>query len=130
MDVGDPSNFVRITEIFKNDHDSLLDKMSSFSFDDKQTVKVILDVYNKSKYILDPHGAIGYLGLIKYLKKNPKYLGIFLETAHPVKFSDDIEKTIGCKIKIPTEISHLLEKEKKFITINNYKEFKRELIKF
>ena len=130
MDVGDPSNFVRITEIFKNDHDSLLDKMSSFSFDDKQTVKVILDVYNKSKYILDPHGAIGYLGLIKYIKKNPKYLGIFLETAHPVKFSDDIEKTIGCKIKIPTEISHLLEKEKKFITINNYKEFKRELIKF
>ncbi|MGY8945993.1 MAG: threonine synthase [Flavobacteriales bacterium] len=130
MDVGDPSNFVRILEIFENDHDNLLDKMSSFSFDDKQTIKTIYDVYNKSNYILDPHGAVGYLGIKKYLKKNPKYLGIFLETAHPVKFSNDVEKTIGCEIKIPSEISNLLEKEKKFISINNYKEFKSELIKF
>ena len=130
MDVGDPSNFVRILEIFENDHDNLLDKMSSFSFDDKQTIKTIYDVYNKSNYILDPHGAVGYLGIKKYLKKNPKYLGIFLETAHPVKFSSDVEKTIGCEIKIPSEIFDLLEKEKKFISINNYKEFKSELIKF
>ena len=130
MDVGDPSNFERILEIFENDHDNLLKKMSSFSFDDKQTVNAIYNVYNRSNYILDPHGAVGYLGLIKYLKKNPKYLGVFLETAHPIKFSNDVEKTIDYEIKIPSRISNLLKKEKKFITINNYKEFKNELIKF
>lgn len=130
MDVGDPSNFVRILEIFKNDDKGLFEKMSSFSFDDKQTIKAMHDVYLKSNYILDPHGAVGYLGLKKHLRMNPKHLGVFLETAHPVKFSDEVEKAIGFKLKIPNEISNLLKREKKFINIENYEEFKSELIKF
>jgi threonine synthase len=130
MDVGDPSNFVRILEIFKNDDKRLFEKMSSFSFDDKQTMKAMHNVYLKSNYILDPHGAVGYLGLKKHLKTNPKHLGVFLETAHPVKFSNEVEKAIGCELKIPNEISDLLKREKKFINIENYEEFKSELIKF
>jgi len=130
MDVGDPSNFVRILEIFKNDDKRLFEKMSSFSFDDKQTMKAMHNVYLKTNYILDPHGAVGYLGLKKHLKTNPKHLGVFLETAHPVKFSNEVEKAIGIELKIPNEISDLLKREKKFINIENYEEFKSELIKF
>ena len=128
MDVGNPSNFIRILEIFDNNHDQLTSKMSSFSFNDKETLEAISKVYNDHDYILDTHGAVGYLGLKKYLKKNSKEIGVFLETAHPIKFADHIEKEIGISIDMPERIIALTKKEKKYIDINNYKEFKKYIL--
>lgn len=128
MDVGNPSNFIRILEIFDNNYDQLTSKMSSFSFNDKETLEAISKVYNDHDYILDTHGAVGYLGLKKYLKKNSKEIGVFLETAHPIKFADHIEKEIGISIDVPERIIALTKKEKKYIDINNYKEFKKYIL--
>jgi threonine synthase len=102
--------------------------MSSFSFNDKETLEAISKVYNDHDYILDTHGAVGYLGLKKYLKKNSKEIGVFLETAHPIKFADHIEKEIGISIDMPERIIALTKKEKKYIDINNYKEFKKYIL--
>jgi len=129
MDVGNPSNFVRIMKIFENDFNKIKSYISSFSFNDYQTLEAISKVFKEHNYILDPHGAIGYLGLKKYLKKNSDEVGFFLETAHPVKFSKDVEKAIGNKIEKPELINKLNKKEKKFIKIKNYSEFKKILLK-
>ena len=129
MDVGNPSNFVRIMEIFDNDLNKFKKLFSSYSFNDSQTLEAIYSVYNKYKYILDPHGAIGYLGLKKYLKENVSKVGVFLETAHPVKFSKDVEKSLGFIIDKPKLIEILIKKDKKSIEIKNYNEFKNELLK-
>jgi threonine synthase len=85
-------------------------------------------VFNKSKYILDPHGAIGYLGLKKYLNTNPSFFGVFLETAHPIKFSNHIEKALNIIIKIPNVINKIISKEKVFTEVSSYKDFKDSLL--
>lgn len=128
MDVGDPSNFKRVMKIFNNDFIKLKKLFSSYSFNDYKTSEAITNVYKKYNYILDPHGAVGYLGLKKYLKNNKNLNGIFLETAHPIKFSKDVEKSIGRKIKKPKIINDLMSKEKKSNKINNYKKFKNKLL--
>lgn len=128
MDVGDPSNFVRILEIFNNDFKKLKNFFSSYSFNDTQTLEAITNVYNRHNYILDPHGAVGYLGLKKYLNKNLNSTGIFFETAHPIKFSEDVEKSLGIKLKKPKLIKELIKKNKNSVRIKNYNEFKNELL--
>ena len=127
MDVSRPSNFVRIQEMFEN-FENLSKFLSSYSFDDNQTLETVKKIYNDKKYILDPHGAIGYLGLKKYLDNNPKKIGVFLETAHPIKFSEHIEKTIRIKLDIPKKINKILSKKKKYIDIKNYNDFKKEIL--
>ena len=127
MDVSKPSNFIRIQEIL-GDFKNLSYFMSSYSFDDNQTLAVVKKIYQKNKYILDPHGAIGYLGLNKYLVTNPKKIGVFLETAHPVKFSKHIEKTIKIKLDIPEKINKILLKKKKYIDIENYDDFRDKIL--
>ena len=129
MDVGNPSNFVRIMEIFDNDLNEIKKLFSSYSFNDNETLEAISLVYKKYKYILDPHGAIGYLGLKKYLKENVSKVGVFLETAHPVKFSKDVEKSLGFIIDKPKLIEKLIKKDKKSIEIKNYNEYKNVLLK-
>jgi threonine synthase len=124
MDVGDPSNFIRIREIFKNDFESLSAKLTSYSFNDDMTREAIKKLFTTYNYIADPHGAVGYLGLQKYLNSNPGFPGIFLETAHPVKFLDVVEKAIDKKIELPLGIGELIQKKKKALFINNYSEFK------
>ena len=128
MDVGEPSNFVRILEIFNNDFKKLKNFFSSYSFNDTQTLEAITNVYNRHNYILDPHGAVGYLGLKKYLNKNLNSTGIFFETAHPIKFSEDVEKSLGIKLKKPKLIKELIKKNKNSVRIKNYNEFKNELL--
>ena len=128
MDVGEPSNFVRILEIFNNDFKKLKNFFSSYSFNDTQTLEAITNVYNRHNYILDPHGAVGYLGLKKYLNKNLNSTGIFFETAHPIKFSEDVEKSLDIKLKKPKLIKELIKKNKNSIRIKNYNEFKNELL--
>ena len=126
MDVSSPSNFVRIQEMFQNFKD-LSKIMSSYSFDDIETLKMVKNVYKDKNYVLDPHGAVGYLGLKKYLSINPEKIGIFLETAHPIKFSKDVEEVIKIKLDIPEEINKILLKEKKYIDIDDYSDFKEKM---
>ncbi|WP_289021564.1 threonine synthase [uncultured Salegentibacter sp.] len=128
MDVGNPSNFVRILELFENKFDSLSQQLSSFSYSDNETRKAIKEVKQKYDYVMDPHGAVGYLGLQEFLAENPEYYGVFLETAHPVKFLETVEEVIGEKVEIPLSIREVMQKEKKSIEISNYDELKEYLM--
>jgi threonine synthase len=115
MDVGNPSNFVRIMELFNHELPALKNIFTSYSINDEETKTAIEDVYKKHNYLLDPHGAVGYLSLQRYLADHANAKGYFLETAHPVKFYDAIEPVIEEKIAIPESIAVLQKKEKKSI---------------
>ena len=112
MDVGDPSNFVRILELFHHQFGELKNMLSSVSISDDETRKTIKEVFEKENYLLDPHGAVAYLALQSYLKEHPQQKGYLLETAHPVKFYDVVEPVIQQKIPIPESIEGILSKEK------------------
>ncbi len=112
MDVGDPSNFVRILELFHHQFGELKNMLSSVSISDDETRKTIKEVFEKENYLLDPHGAVAYLALQSYLKEHPQQKGYLLETAHPVKFYDVVEPVIQQKIPIPKSIEGILSKEK------------------
>ncbi|MEH6682062.1 MAG: threonine synthase [Sediminicola sp.] len=120
MDVGDPSNFIRIRNMFQNDLDTLSETLSSYSFTDEETREALQSIYNDCTYIADPHGAVGYLGLKKFQETHPDTYGIFLETAHPVKFLDTVEETIRENIELPEKIIALMGAEKKSIRISDY----------
>ncbi|MBT2161638.1 threonine synthase [Zobellia barbeyronii] len=128
MDVGDPSNFVRIRHLYQDNFDKLKESLSSYSFTDAETRETMKKIYNNSGYIADPHGAVGYLGLKKYQESHPGTYGIFLETAHPVKFLDVVEDTIGRTVEIPEQIKKVMDKEKKSISIKEYDELKQYLL--
>jgi threonine synthase len=113
MDVGNPSNFVRILQIFNQQFGVLQQKMSSVSIDDDVTRQTLLQVYQQYNYLLDPHGAVGYQALQQYLQQHPGHTGIVLETAHPVKFYDVVEPIIGTTVPIPSAIAACLQQEKK-----------------
>jgi len=102
--------------------------VSSYSFTDEETKKAMKKIKKKSGYIADPHGAVGYLGLKKYLKKH-KAQGIFLETAHPVKFLDVVEPVLNETIAFPPQILNVINKKKKSIQISKYDELKDFLLK-
>ena len=126
MDVGDPSNFIRIRHLFQDDFEALKKNLSSYSFNDEQTKEALKEIYNINGYIADPHGAVGYLGLKKYQELHPNTYGIFLETAHPVKFLDIVEETLSEKLEIPSQIQKVMGKTKvssKISTYENLKEF-------
>ncbi len=118
MDVGNPSNFVRILEIFNNEFVNLEKVLSSVSINDDETRATIKSVYQKEKYLLDPHGAVGYLALQRYLQSNPNQKGIVLETAHPVKFYDVVEPVTGEAIPLPPSVASQVNAEKKSIKVN------------
>ena len=117
MDVGNPSNFVRIIEIFHHQFPELKRKLSSYCISDKETMETIAEVYQKEKYMLDPHGAVGYLSLQKYLFDHLSDKGIFLETAHPVKFPEAVEKATGHFISVPDSLLPIMKKDKRSILI-------------
>ncbi|MGV6845488.1 MAG: threonine synthase [Lutibacter sp.] len=128
MDVADPSNFVRILEIFNKKRKNLSKQFSSFSFSDEETKKTIKFLNTHYNYTADPHGAVGFLGLDKYLKNKPNYQGIFLETAHPVKFLDVVEKEINSSVAIPNRVQKVLKKEKIALPIDTYGDLKDFLL--
>ena len=128
MDVSNPSNFVRILELFNNNFGSLQEELSSYPFTDAQTLNTIKKLYTENNYLADPHGAVGYLGLKKYLKDNKDYAGVFLETAHPVKFPKCIEKELGISIPVPDSLQPLLLQKKHAIAIKSYNELKDYLL--
>ncbi len=108
MDVGSPSNFVRILELFHKEFQSLKNVMSSYSFSDAETKDILKEVYLNNGYLLDPHGAVGYGALKKYLQDHSNAKGMFLETAHPVKFYDVVEPIVHQKVPMPPAINDLL----------------------
>ncbi|MEP2279342.1 threonine synthase [Maribacter sp.] len=129
MDVGDPSNFIRIRHLFQDNFEDLKKNLSSYPFDDNQTKDALKEIYNINGYIADPHGAVGYLGLKKYQEQHPNTYGIFLETAHPVKFLDIVEETLDEKLEIPSQIQRVMGKTKKSIKISTYDGLKDFLLK-
>ena len=128
MDVGDPSNFIRIQKIYKNDFEALKSDLYSYSFTDDETREAILHLFKKSNYIADPHGAVGYLGAKEYLKENRDVQCVFLETAHPVKFLDVVEPIIGNNIPLPIQIQEVIHKTKEATFISSYTELKSFLL--
>jgi threonine synthase len=112
MDVGNPSNFVRILEIFHHQFPELKNKLSSYSITDEETINAIREVYQQYNYILDPHGAVGYISLKRFLEKHPGDKGIFLETAHPVKFPDAVEQYTGIKLELPASVRDIMKSKK------------------
>jgi threonine synthase len=127
MDVGDPSNFVRIMQLFQQQVSALKDKVSSVSVTDAITKETLLSVYKKHNYLCDPHGAVAYYALENYLNEHAGTKGIFLETAHPVKFYDVVESIIHEAVPVPESIQQQIQLEKKSVVIKagaeNLKEF-------
>ena len=118
MDVGSPSNFIRVMELFGSNYEQIKEKISGYTVSDEITKQTIEDVYRQFGYILDPHGAVAYDALEQYLSHHPEQKGIFLETAHPVKFPDTVEAMIGKKIEIPESAKYLFDKEKHSVKMN------------
>lgn len=127
MDVGNPSNFIRIQELYQHDLKSFKHDFSSFHFSDTETVEIMKKIYFNFNYITEPHGAIGYLGLKRELANNPNCIGVFLETAHPIKFADIVESTLEVKLPIPKQIESVINKDKKSIKIKSYDDLKKYL---
>ena len=129
MDVSNPSNFIRIQKIFNNDLQKINKVIKGYSYNDSETREAIKDVYNSYNYIMDPHSAIGYLGLKSYLK-NPRsdVNGIFLSTAHPIKFKEQVENIIGNQISLPSRLKKIMTKKKNTIEIESYNELKDHLL--
>lgn len=127
MDVGNPSNLIRIFEMYQQDLGQLIEDLTSSVQTDESTLKTIRSVYQKNNYILDPHGAVGYNALKENLKKGEK--GFFLATAHPVKFPEVVEDAIGASIPVPPSIELLYTLSQKVIDIDaSYMHFKEWIL--
>ena len=131
MDVGNPSNFVRLLDLYHNDFNEISNDIKGISFDDSRIGELISEVYSKYGYLMCPHTAIAYGGLKHYLK--PGDTGVFLSTAHPCKFNDVVEPLISNEIEIPLRLKKIIQKKKQSISMNrefaNFKSFLLESIK-
>jgi threonine synthase len=129
MDVGNPSNFVRILELFHSRLGDLRKIFSSESIDDETTKAAINKVYTGHHYLPDPHGAVGFIALENYLANRPGAKGMFLETAHPVKFYDVVEPIIKQKVPVPAAVAAIINSRKHAVRMGtSYQEFKEYLI--
>jgi len=124
MDVGNPSNFIRIQELYNNDLKAFEKDFSSYSYTDEETLEALKNIYKADGYIAEPHGAVGYLGLKKELQKHDNAIGVFLETAHPIKFLDVVEPALGITLPIPEQIESVINEEKVSVKIKTYEELK------
>lgn len=131
MDVGNPSNFYRLLALYGNDEAIFREKVKGFYFDNEDTANAMRKVKAETGYILDPHGAVGYLGLRNFLKMNPnEFVGIFLETAHPGKFKSVVDKVLGIDLQLPARLAQFLNGEKKSGELqNDFAAFKAFLLK-
>ena len=130
MDVGNPSNFVRMQYLYNNSDEALRKDVSGYSYSDELTRETILDVYERSGYLMCPHTAIGYRAAAEYGLSNRKHANsVILATAHPVKFRNVIEPVINQSIEIPKNLTETLKKDKKTIHMGaDYSEFKSFLL--
>lgn len=127
MDVGNPSNFARIIDLYKNRHDVISSHISGASFSDDEIREAMRQCFDDNKYILDPHGACGYMALKNGL--NAGETGIFCETAHPAKFKDTVEKAVGCMVEIPERLAGFMKGTKQSVRLDkDFKPFKAFLM--
>ena len=123
MDVGDPSNFVRILDLYGYSHEAICKDISGYRYLDEDIRSTLKNCYRETGYLLDPHGACGYQALLDELKSDET--GIFLETAHPAKFLETVESIIEEKIEIPQKLQTFMQGKKQSIELSkNFKEFK------
>jgi len=128
MDVGSPSNFIRVLELFHHQFPKLKETLSSVSVSDDETRTTMKRVFDKTGYVLDPHGAVGYLALEKYLQEHPALKGMFLETAHPVKFYDVVEPVLNQTIELPETVKEIIDLPKKSTIVDaSYEQLKEYL---
>ncbi|MCB0775119.1 MAG: threonine synthase [Chitinophagaceae bacterium] len=130
MDVGDPSNFVRILEIFNHRFPDVESMLSSYTISDEETLQTIKEVFRQYNYTCDPHGAVGFLSLQRWLNDNPGNKGYFIETAHPVKFPDAVEEATGINVELPFAVKEIMQSEKRSTIISpRFEELKDLLLK-
>ena len=129
MDVGDPSNFVRILDLFDNKHEWISEHIKGYSYSDREIREIIGKVYSSSSYLCDPHGATGYQAAKSFMENNPGHTGIFLETAHPAKFKESVEEVIGKPVEIPERLAAFEKKEKQSTVLSTeYNGFREYLL--
>ena len=127
MDVGDPSNFARVLDLYGNSHDRICQDISGCSYSDEQISDTLADTYHRHGYLLDPHGAVAYRALIEGLTVGEA--GIFIETAHPAKFKDTVESIIGESIPIPEKLEKFMNGTKQTVKMSSgFAAFKKFLI--
>ena len=119
MDVGNPSNFSRVLDLYDYDFGKLSKDITGLHFSDAETRSVMAQVFEEKSYVLDPHTAIAYLGLKRYVTDHPGVTGIFLATAHPGKFQSIVEETLRQSLPLPERLAGFLKKEKKSIRVTN-----------
>lgn len=128
MDVGDPSNFARILDLYEGSHDAIASEISGETYTDDQIRETVQLTYDETGYLLDPHGACGYRALSENLQ--PGEVGVFLETAHPAKFLHTVEDIIGTDINIPEKLKVFMNGTKQSVPMSkNFMTFKEWLLK-
>jgi threonine synthase len=135
MDVGNPSNFVRMVDLHgslegdanlnQSTWESMREQVSGYAFDDEKTAAAVREIYQHYHYVMDPHGAVGYLALKDYQEKHPNTRGVILETAHPAKFLDDVEHILGREIVVPERLAELADRPKEAVSMTtHYEDFR------
>jgi threonine synthase len=128
MDVGDPSNFARVLDLYGHSHAAISKDISGARYDDAQIAETVKKVYDETGYLLDPHGACGYRALVEQLQSGQ--VGVFLETAHPAKFKETVEAIIGAPVEIPVRLQAFMKGEKLSIPMSkDFEDFKAYLLK-
>lgn len=128
MDVGDPSNFARILDLYGGSHEAIAAEISGATYTDEQIRETVRQVYDETGYLLDPHGACGYRALAEGLL--PGEVGVFLETAHPAKFLQTVKGIIGNKVEIPEKLQAFMRGTKQSIPMSkDFASFKEYLMK-
>jgi threonine synthase len=128
MDVGDPSNFVRILDLYGNSVEAIRKDVKGFRYSDQQISETLKQVYEQCGYLLDPHGACGYRALEEYLTDGQ--VGIFLETAHPAKFTETVESIIGKgNVELPEKLAAFMKGKKQSLEMTKeFDDFKTYLM--
>ena len=117
MDVGDPSNFARILDLYDGSHDAIKHDISGFAYTDEQISSTMKSCLHNHNYLLDPHGACAYQALKDGLSSNE--VGVFLETAHPAKFKETVEKIIETEVFVPAKLQAFMDGQKSTVSINS-----------
>jgi len=127
MDVGDPSNFARVLDLYGGEHAAIASEISGVSYTDEQIAETLKSCFAATNYLLDPHGAVGYRALQEKLEANET--GIFMETAHPAKFLETVEKIIGSKVEIPEKLQEFMKGTKQSLELSkDFETFKKYLL--
>jgi len=127
MDVGDPSNFARVLDLYGGEHAAIASEISGVSYTDEQIAETLKSCFAATNYLLDPHGAVGYGALQEKLESNET--GIFMETAHPAKFLETVEKIIGSKVEIPEKLQEFMKGTKQSLELSkDFESFKKYLL--